>query len=206
MIEVDGLTKRFGATVALAGVSFEVPRGAILGLLGPNGAGKTTALRILTTLTMPDAGSARVAGFDVVHQAAAVRRNIGVAAQDATLDETLTGTAEPRHGGAPERTQSSPRRPTARRGAPRAVRACRGDGPHPQAVLRGHAATPRRGGDSRRATAGALLRRADDGTRPVEPGPRLGHHPRPRRRGRHGASHDAVPRRGRRARRPHRRA
>ncbi|MGP8162719.1 MAG: ATP-binding cassette domain-containing protein [Acidimicrobiales bacterium] len=91
MIEVDGLTKHFGATVALAGVSFEVPRGAILGLLGPNGAGKTTALRILTTLTMPDAGSARVAGFDVVHQAAAVRRNIGVAAQDATLDETLTG-------------------------------------------------------------------------------------------------------------------
>ncbi|MGD0742355.1 MAG: ATP-binding cassette domain-containing protein [Acidimicrobiales bacterium] len=92
MIEVDGLTKRFGATVALAGVSFTVPRGAIVGLLGPNGAGKTTALRILTTLTIPDGGKARVAGFDVVRQAAAVRRNIGVAAQDATLDETLTGT------------------------------------------------------------------------------------------------------------------
>ncbi len=91
MIEAEGLTKHFGATVALAGVSFAVPRGAILGLLGPNGAGKTTALRILTTLTMPDAGKARVAGFDVVHNAAAVRRNIGVAAQDATLDETLTG-------------------------------------------------------------------------------------------------------------------
>jgi len=92
MIEVDGLTKRFGATVALAGVSFTVPRGAIVGLLGPNGAGKTTALRILTTLTIPDGGKARVAGLDVVRQAAAVRRNIGVAAQDATLDETLTGT------------------------------------------------------------------------------------------------------------------
>jgi ABC-2 type transport system ATP-binding protein len=91
MIEVEGLTKHFGATVALAGVDFEVPRGAILGLLGPNGAGKTTALRIITTLTMPDAGRARVAGFDVVRDAAAVRRNIGVAAQDATLDETLTG-------------------------------------------------------------------------------------------------------------------
>ena len=91
MIEVEGLTKHFGATVALAGVDFEVPRGAILGLLGPNGAGKTTALRIITTLTMPDGGRARVAGFDVVRDAAAVRRNIGVAAQDATLDETLTG-------------------------------------------------------------------------------------------------------------------
>jgi ABC-2 type transport system ATP-binding protein len=91
MIEVEGLTKHFGATVALAGVDFEVPRGAILGLLGPNGAGKTTALRIITTLTMPDGGRARVAGFDVVRDATAVRRNIGVAAQDATLDETLTG-------------------------------------------------------------------------------------------------------------------
>ena len=91
MIEVEGLTKHFGATVALAGVDFEVSRGAILGLLGPNGAGKTTALRIITTLTMPDGGRARVAGFDVVRDAAAVRRNIGVAAQDATLDETLTG-------------------------------------------------------------------------------------------------------------------
>ncbi|MGD0218865.1 MAG: ATP-binding cassette domain-containing protein [Acidimicrobiales bacterium] len=91
MIEVTGLTKHFGATTALAGVSFAVPRGAILGLLGPNGAGKTTALRILTTLTVPDGGKARVAGFDVIRDAAAVRRNIGVAAQDATLDETLTG-------------------------------------------------------------------------------------------------------------------
>jgi ABC-2 type transport system ATP-binding protein len=91
MIEAEGLTKRFGSTDALAGVSFAVPRGAILGLLGPNGAGKTTALRILTTLTVPDGGTARVAGFDIVHNAAALRRNIGVAAQDATLDENLTG-------------------------------------------------------------------------------------------------------------------
>jgi len=91
MIESENLTKRFGATVAVDGVSFAVPRGAIIGLLGPNGAGKTTTLRILTTLTMPDGGTARVAGFDVVHAAAAVRRNIGVAGQDATLDENLTG-------------------------------------------------------------------------------------------------------------------
>lgn len=60
-------------------------------MLGPNGAGKTTALRILTTLSVPDAGSARVAGHDVVGEATAVQREIGVTAQDATLDEVLTG-------------------------------------------------------------------------------------------------------------------
>jgi ABC-2 type transport system ATP-binding protein len=91
MIEAHGLTKRFGATVALDGIDLEVPAGAILGVLGPNGAGKTTAVRILTTLSIPDGGSARVACHDVVSEAAAVQRNIGVTAQDATLDEVLTG-------------------------------------------------------------------------------------------------------------------
>ncbi|MGO9957684.1 MAG: ATP-binding cassette domain-containing protein [Solirubrobacteraceae bacterium] len=91
MIEAHDLRKRFGSTVALDGVDLEVPAGAILGVLGPNGAGKTTALRILTTLSMPDGGWARVAGYDVVSEASAVRRNIGVTAQDATLDEVLTG-------------------------------------------------------------------------------------------------------------------
>jgi ABC-2 type transport system ATP-binding protein len=91
MIEAEGLTKRFGPVQALAGVDLAAPAGSILGVLGPNGAGKTTALRILTTLALPDGGRARVAGHDVVREAAAVRRNIGVAAQDATLDETLTG-------------------------------------------------------------------------------------------------------------------
>jgi ABC-2 type transport system ATP-binding protein len=91
MIEACDLRKRFGATVALDGIDLEVPAGAILGVLGPNGAGKTTAVRILTTLSIPDGGSARVAGHDVVGEAAAVQRNIGVTAQDATLDEVLTG-------------------------------------------------------------------------------------------------------------------
>jgi daunorubicin resistance ABC transporter ATP-binding subunit len=91
MIEARDLTKRFGSTVALDGLDLEVPAGAILGVLGPNGAGKTTAVRILTTLSRPDSGSARVAGYDVVREAAAVQRNIGVTAQDATLDEVLTG-------------------------------------------------------------------------------------------------------------------
>jgi ABC-2 type transport system ATP-binding protein len=91
MIQAQGLTKRYGDTQALAGVDFSVPAGAILGVLGPNGAGKTTAVRILTTLARPDSGTARVAGYDVVTEADEVRRRIGVAAQDATVDEALTG-------------------------------------------------------------------------------------------------------------------
>jgi ABC-2 type transport system ATP-binding protein len=91
MLEAEGLTKRFGATQALAGLDLAAPAGSILGVLGPNGAGKTTAVRILTTLTRPDGGRARVAGHDVVRDPAAVRRHIGVAAQDATLDASLTG-------------------------------------------------------------------------------------------------------------------
>jgi ABC-2 type transport system ATP-binding protein len=90
-IEASGLVKRYDETVALAGVDLDVPRGAVLALLGPNGAGKTTTVRVLTTLTVPTEGSARVAGFDVVEQAVEVRRRIGLAAQDATIDELLTG-------------------------------------------------------------------------------------------------------------------
>jgi ABC-2 type transport system ATP-binding protein len=91
MIEARGLTKRFGGTRALDGLDLDVPAGSILGVLGPNGAGKTTAVRILTTLTLPDGGTARIAGHDVVREARAVQRSIGVTAQDATLDEVLTG-------------------------------------------------------------------------------------------------------------------
>jgi ABC-2 type transport system ATP-binding protein len=91
MIEAEKLAKRYGETQALAGVDLAVPGGRILGLLGPNGAGKTTVVRILTTLALPDAGRARVAGADVVAHPAEVRRHIGVAAQDATLDGLLTG-------------------------------------------------------------------------------------------------------------------
>jgi ABC-2 type transport system ATP-binding protein len=91
MIEAHGLTKRFGETLALAGLDLEVAAGTVLGVLGPNGAGKTTAVRVLTTLARPDAGWARVAGHDVVGDPTAVQRSIGVAAQDATLDEVLTG-------------------------------------------------------------------------------------------------------------------
>jgi ABC-2 type transport system ATP-binding protein len=90
-IEARGLVKRYGAKAALAGVDLTVPRGAVCGLLGPNGAGKTTAVRVLTTLTTPDEGSATVAGHDVLADPVSVRRSIGLAAQDATVDGLLTG-------------------------------------------------------------------------------------------------------------------
>jgi ABC-2 type transport system ATP-binding protein len=76
---------------ALCGVDLAVPEGTVLGILGPNGAGKTTAVRILTTLLPPDGGSARVAGFDVVREAAGLRAHIGLAGQYAAVDENLSG-------------------------------------------------------------------------------------------------------------------
>jgi ABC-2 type transport system ATP-binding protein len=87
----EGLRKRFGRTEALRGVDLEVPKGSVFGLLGPNGAGKTTAVRILSTLTLPDAGTARVAGFDVVRDPDKVRYRIGLAGQHASMDEKLSG-------------------------------------------------------------------------------------------------------------------
>ena len=88
---VDELVKRFGAVRALEGVSFEVRAGTVFGLLGPNGAGKTTAVRVLATILRPDAGRASVLGYDVVRDADAVRRRIGLAGQNAAVDPNLTG-------------------------------------------------------------------------------------------------------------------
>jgi ABC-2 type transport system ATP-binding protein len=91
VIEASGLRKRYGDHLAVDGVDLQVGAGRILGVLGPNGAGKSTTVRMLTTMTRPDAGQARVAGFDVVRRPDAVRRVIGVTGQDAALDELLTG-------------------------------------------------------------------------------------------------------------------
>ena len=90
-ILVEGLTKSFGEVHALRGIDLSVPRGTVLGVLGPNGAGKTTAVRILTTLLLPDGGRALVEGYDVVRQAGAVRRTIGLSGQSAAIQEELTG-------------------------------------------------------------------------------------------------------------------
>jgi ABC-2 type transport system ATP-binding protein len=90
-IVVEGLEKSYGSVRALCGVDFAARTGTVLGLLGPNGAGKTTAVRILATLLEPDGGSARVAGLDVVRDAAALRAKIGLAGQYAAVDENLTG-------------------------------------------------------------------------------------------------------------------
>jgi ABC-2 type transport system ATP-binding protein len=90
-ISVRGIAKSFGDVHALGGVDLDVPTGTVLGLLGPNGAGKTTLVRILTTLLVPDSGTATVVGLDVVKQAAQLRHRIGLAGQYAAVDENLTG-------------------------------------------------------------------------------------------------------------------
>jgi ABC-2 type transport system ATP-binding protein len=90
-IRVEGLTKRFGSVMALDGIDFEVRAGTVFGLLGPNGAGKTTAVRVLTTILLPDGGRAEVLGHDVVREAEAVRYRIGLAGQFAAVDPNLTG-------------------------------------------------------------------------------------------------------------------
>jgi len=93
MVHAQGLVKSFGRTRALTGLDLAVPAGTTVCLLGPNGAGKTTAVRVLTTLLRPDAGTAAVGGHDVVANGAAVRRSIGLAGQHTSVDECLTGRA-----------------------------------------------------------------------------------------------------------------
>jgi len=90
-VEAEGLVRTFGSVRAVDGVDLRVEPGEIFGFLGPNGAGKSTTVRMLTTLLRPTAGTARVAGFDVVREAGRVRRAIGVALQDAAIDPLMTG-------------------------------------------------------------------------------------------------------------------
>ncbi|MFI6887266.1 ATP-binding cassette domain-containing protein [Streptosporangium canum] len=91
IVIAEGLHKSFGTTHALRGLNLNVPPATVCGVLGPNGAGKTTAMRILATLSDPDAGHARIAGYDVVREADEVRARIGLAGQSAAVDEKLTG-------------------------------------------------------------------------------------------------------------------
>jgi oleandomycin transport system ATP-binding protein len=92
MIEAEGLAKRFGRTEALRGVDLRAERGSVLALLGPNGAGKTTAVRVLATLLKPDAGRARICGYDVLTEPVQVRQLIALTGQFASVDDELTGT------------------------------------------------------------------------------------------------------------------
>ncbi|HMP39021.1 MAG TPA: ATP-binding cassette domain-containing protein [Roseiflexaceae bacterium] len=91
IIVARGLSRRYGSIVALDGVDLNIAEGTVYALLGPNGAGKTTLINLLTTLMLPHAGSAQIAGYDVVRQAAQVRRLIGVTFQELILDRDLTG-------------------------------------------------------------------------------------------------------------------
>jgi len=90
-IEVKGLKKAYGMREVLKGLDLNVERGTVYGILGPNGAGKTTLVHILSTLLRPDAGTVRIFGLDVVREADAVRRRIGLTGQFAAVDEELSG-------------------------------------------------------------------------------------------------------------------
>jgi ABC-2 type transport system ATP-binding protein len=90
VIQVENLTHRYGDRLALSNVSFEVKKGEIFGLLGPNGGGKSTLFRILSTMMVPTGGRASIAGCDVVHDPAGVRRGVGVVFQSQSLDRALT--------------------------------------------------------------------------------------------------------------------
>ena len=91
VIEATGLVKRYGQVEAVRGIDLEVSHGEIFGFLGPNGAGKSTTISILCTLLTPTAGTARVAGIDVMQDPARVRQRIGLVFQDPSLDDVLTG-------------------------------------------------------------------------------------------------------------------
>ena len=202
-IEVERLERAFGEVLAVQGVDLEVAEGEIYGFLGPNGAGKTTTVRMLTTLLLPTGGSATVGGHDVVKEARAVRRAIGVALQEAALDPLMTGRElirlQATLQGIPTGRGPSPRRRPARAGRPR-----RGGRPPRRRVLGRDAAAARpRGGPGPRAPR-PLPRRADHGPRPGQPQNDLGGGAGAQRRGHDGLPHHPVPGGGRPARRQRR--
>jgi ABC-2 type transport system ATP-binding protein len=98
-IEVRDLTKKFGNFTAVDQISFDVNEGEIFGFLGPNGAGKSTTIRILCTLARPTSGSAKIAGFDLIKDAAEVRKNIGLVAEKMIMYEQLTAAENLRYFG-----------------------------------------------------------------------------------------------------------
>ena len=203
-IEANGLVKNFGDTRAVDGVDLAVRRGSVYGVLGPNGAGKTTTIRMLATLLRPDAGSARVLGYDIVRRGrrGALRRQphrpdrLGRRGPDRPR--------EPRPAGPPPRAAARAGQ-DARRRAPRGLRPGRRRRPPRQELLRRHAPAPRHRGEHRRDARAAVPRRAHHGPGPALAQPGLGHHPGAGRAGDDDPAVHPVPRRGRPARRGHRR-
>ena len=202
-ITARGLAKSYGDVIALDGIDLEAQEGTVLGLLGPNGAGKTTAVRILATLLQPDTGSARVAGFDVVDAGAALRARIGLAGQNAAVDENLTGFENLEMVGRLYHLGKGPSRTRARELLEQ-LRARGRRRPPRQDLLGRHAPPARPRGRARRPPAGAVPRRADHRPRPAQPPRAVGHDRGPRRARRDRAADDAVPRGGRPPRRPDR--
>ena len=201
---VTGLVKSYGSVRALAGIDLEAAPGTVLAVLGPNGAGKTTAVRVLTTLLRPDAGSARVAGLDVVEDAARLRAKIGLAGQYAAIDDNLTGVENLVMVG---RLYGERRRAARRRAGELLERFDLSDAG--DRVAKSYSGGMRRRLDLAAAlvarAAGAVPGRADHRARPAQPPGAVDDDRGPRGRRHHRAPHHAVPRRGRPARPPHRR-
>ena len=202
-IEARGLVREFkDGPRAVDGIDLEVAPGEIYGFLGPNGAGKSTTVHMLTTLLPPTAGTATVAGHDIVREGPAVRDAIGVALQEAALDALLTGREHMRlqgglHGLSAAEIQGRGKALLERVGlseaADRRVGAYSGGMKRRLDLALALVHEP----------AHPLPRRADHGARRAEPRRPLGRGRPPRaRRGRHGLPHHPVPRGGRRARRP----
>src|SRR3954467_14806000 len=219
-ITATGLAKAYGEIRALDGIDLEAQEGTVLGLLGPNGAGKTTAVRILATLLKPDRGSARIAGLDVGTQATQLRAHIGLAGQNAAVDENLTGyenldmVGRLYHlgkGASQTRARELLERfelddagdrvaKTYSGGMRRRLDLAAALVARPP-VLFLHRPPPR---PARRPPTGAVPRRADHRPRPPQPPRPMGHDRGPRRVRHDRAADHAVPRGGRPARRPHR--
>ena len=201
IVLAEGLRKRFGPTEALRGLDLRVAPGTVCGMLGPNGAGKTTAVRILATLVRPDAGYARVAGYDVVRQPGQVRYRIGLAGQHAAVDEKLSGRDNLRMFGRLYHLSDR----AARRRADELLERfglAGAAGRLTEDLLRRHAPPPGPDRQPDRGAAGAVPRRAEHRARPGQPERDLGQHPRARRRRHDRAADHAVPRRGRSPGRP----
>ena len=196
MIEATGLQKRFGTTQALDGVDLAARQGTVLGVLGPNGAGKTTAVRVLATLLRPDAGSARIGGYDVLRDPQQVRNTIGLTGQYASVDEDLTGTqnlvmiAQLLNLSTRQAKVASDR-------AAGVVRPDRRRRPDGQELLRRDAPSARSGREPGRPAGRHLPGRADHRSGPGEARGHVGRHPQSRRRGLDRAADHPVPRRGR---------